>query len=111
MTGPTPAAAFALPASTTIDDAAALAATLPAQVRGGSGVLRVDASAVVACDSATIALLLEARRQAEAAGRGFEVAGAPPKLVDLARLYGVDGLLALVPAWGSAPSAASAAAS
>lgn len=96
--------ALKLPASVTIDETAALAAQLPAQVRGGSGVLRVDASAVTASDSSTIALLLEARRQAEAAGRGFEVAGAPPKLVDLARLYGVDALLSLVPA----PSASSA---
>lgn len=94
-------AAIRLPASTTIDTAAALAAELPAQVRAGSGVLRVDASALIECDSATIALLLEARRAAEAAGRGFEVAGAPVKLVDLARLYGVDALLSLVP---SAPA-------
>jgi phospholipid transport system transporter-binding protein len=98
-------AGITLPADTTIDQAAALAAQLPAQVRAGSGVLRIDASALQASDSATIALLLEARRQAEAAGRGFEVAGAPAKLVDLARLYGVDALLALVPADG--PSAAS----
>jgi phospholipid transport system transporter-binding protein len=97
-------AAFVLPASATFDHAATLAAMLPAQVSGSSGVLRVDASAVSACDSATIALLLEARRHAEAAGRGFEVAGAPAKLVDLARLYGVDGLLALLP--GSMPGAA-----
>jgi phospholipid transport system transporter-binding protein len=87
-----------LPPSVTIDVTAALAAQLPAQVRSGSGVLQVDASGVTASDSATIALLLEARRQAEAAGRGFEVRGAPAKLVDLARLYGVDGLLALAPA-------------
>jgi phospholipid transport system transporter-binding protein len=93
--------ALKLPASVTIDDTAALAAQLPAQVRGGAGVLRVDASAVTASDSSTIALLLEARRQAEAAGRGFEVAGAPAKLVDLARLYGVDGLLALTPSSSS----------
>ncbi len=106
-----PAAAFVLPASATIDDAAALAAMLPAQVSGGTGVLRIDATAVTACDSATIALLLEARRHAEAAGRGFEVAGAPAKLVDLARLYGVDGLLALVPAPGAIPASPASAAS
>jgi phospholipid transport system transporter-binding protein len=99
-------AAFTLPADATIDSAAALAAELPAQVRSGSGVLRVDASALSASDSATIALLLQARRQAAAAGRGFEVAGAPAKLVDLARLYGVDGLLALVSSDAAAPGAA-----
>jgi phospholipid transport system transporter-binding protein len=101
--------ALRLPAHATIDETAVLAAQLPAQVRAGSGVLRVDASAVTASDSSTIALLLEARRQAEAAGRGFEVAGAPAKLVDLARLYGVEGLLALMPSAsassGGAPGA------
>ncbi len=94
--------ALKLPARVTIDEAAELAAQLPSQVRAGSGVLHVDASAMTDSDSATIALLLEARRQAEAAGRGFEVRGAPAKLTDLARLYGVDGLLALAPA--SSPS-------
>ncbi len=99
--------ALKLPANATIDETAALAAQLPAQVRGGSGVLRVDASAVTASDSSTIALLLEARRQAEAAGRGFEVAGAPAKLVDLARLYGVDALLSLVPSPDASPASSS----
>lgn len=96
-----------LPADATIDAAAALAAQLPAQVRAGSGVLQVDASALTASDSATIALLLEARRQAQAVGRGFEVHGAPPKLAELARLYGVDELLALVPSASSPASSAS----
>jgi phospholipid transport system transporter-binding protein len=91
-------AALTLPASVTIETTAALAAALPAQVRAGSGLLRIDATAVTESDSSTIALLLEAGRQARAAGREFEVVGAPPKLVDLARLYGVDGLLALAPA-------------
>ena len=99
-------AALTLPASVTIETTAALAAALPAQVRGGSGMLRIDAGAVTESDSSTIALLLEAGRQARAAGREFEVVGAPPKLVDLARLYGVDSLLALV----SAPDAAASAA-
>lgn len=99
-------AGLSLPADATIDHAAALAAELPAQVRSGSGVLRVDASAITASDSATIALLLEARRHAKAAGRGFEVAGAPAKLVDLARLYGVDDLLALTSSDPAAPGAA-----
>ncbi len=84
-----------LPATATLEQAAALAATLPAAVAGGSGVLRVDASALTSFDSSTIALLMQARRLAQAAGRGFEVAGAPAKLSELARLYGVDGLLSL----------------
>ena len=87
-----------LPATATLENAAALAAGLSAEiakVAEGSGVLTVDASALTAYDSSTIALLLQARRVAEAAGRGFTVTGAPPQLVELARLYGVDGLLSL----------------
>ena len=91
-----------LPATATLDNAAALAATLPDAVASGSGVLRVDASALLAFDSSTIALLLQAQRLAQAAGRGFEVVAAPAKLVQLAKLYGVDGLLCLSP--GSAPA-------
>jgi phospholipid transport system transporter-binding protein len=87
-----------LPASATLDHAAALAATLPDAVASGSGVLRVDASALLELDSSTIALLLQAQRLAQAAGRGFEVVAAPAKLVQLAQLYGVDGLLCLSPA-------------
>ena len=86
-----------LPATATLNEAAALAATLPEAVASGSGVLRVDASALSAFDSSTIALLLQAQRLAQAAGRGFEVLAAPPKLVELASLYGVDALLSLVP--------------
>lgn len=86
-----------LPQTVTMDEAPALAAQLPAQARTGSGELRVDASGLAVFDSAAIALLLELRRTAEAAGRGFQVHGAPAKLVELARLYGVDALLALSP--------------
>ncbi len=86
-----------LPATATLEQAAELATTLPAEVAGGAGVLRVDAVALQAYDSSTIALLLQARRLAQAAGRGFEVVGAPAKLVELARLYGVEELLALSP--------------
>jgi phospholipid transport system transporter-binding protein len=69
-------------------------------VASGTGVLRIDASALQAYDSSTIALLLQARRLAQAAraGRGFEVVGAPAKLAELARLYGVEELLSLSPA-------------
>ena len=86
-----------LPATATLAEAAALAATLPAAVAAGSGPLLVDASALTAFDSSTIALLLQAQRLAQAAGRTLQVAGTPDKLVGLARLYGVDGLLPLAP--------------
>ena len=61
----------------------------------GSGPLRVDASALQAFDTSAIALLLHGRRLAQAAGRDFDVRGAPPKLAQLAQLYGVAELLGL----------------
>jgi phospholipid transport system transporter-binding protein len=61
----------------------------------GSGTLSIDASALTDFDTAALALLLEGRRLAQASGASFEVHGAPPKLVELARLYGVDGVLSL----------------
>ena len=86
-----------LPATATLDHAAALAQTLPAAVAQGLGALTVDASALTAYDSSTIALLMQARRLAQAAGRELVVVGAPAKLAELARLYGVEELLALSP--------------
>jgi phospholipid transport system transporter-binding protein len=68
---------------------------LRAEGTSRAGGWSIDASALVDFDSAALALLLEARRLAQAAGQGFVVTGAPPKLTQLAQLYGVDGLLGL----------------
>lgn len=86
-----------LPADATLHTVAELAATLPAAMAEGSGVFTVDASALTDYDTATIALLLQARRAAMAAGRAFSVQGAPAQLQELAALYGVEELLALAP--------------
>jgi len=56
--------------------------------------LTVDASALRTFDSAAVAVLLECRRLARAWNKGFEVRGAPAKLSDLVRMYGVGSLLA-----------------
>jgi|CXWL01.1.fsa_nt_gi phospholipid transport system transporter-binding protein len=96
-----------LPPTATLEQAAALAAALPANLvdsKPGSGPLRIDASALLAFDSSTIALLMQAHRLALAAGRGFEVVGAPAKLAGLARLYGVEELLSLAPPPSLSPS-------
>ena len=90
MTG---TAAMKLPADATLDHAAALAATLPAAVAEGAGAFEVAASALKDCDTSTIALLLQARRVAQAAGRPFQVTGTPAQLTQLAALYGVAELL------------------
>ena len=84
-----------LPASATLEHAAALAATLPAALAQGSGPFAIDAAALTAFDTSTIALLMQAQRLAGASGRSFEVVGAPAKLAELARLYGVEELLKL----------------
>lgn len=76
-----------LPPNATLDEACSLLATLV------PGTEVVDASALKTFDTSLIALLLEARRRAEASGQTFAVAGAPPKLLELAQLYGVDELL------------------
>ena len=60
-------------------------------LRGGRterAVLAGDPSKAVA-----LAVLLECQRMARAKGRAFSVRSLPPKLTELARLYGVDGLL------------------
>lgn len=53
----------------------------------------VDASGLQQFDSAALAVLLECQRLALGWGKGFAVRGAPKKLAELARLYGVDALL------------------
>lgn len=53
----------------------------------------VDASALRQFDSSVLAVLLESQRLAHAWGKGFGVRGAPAKLSQLAKLYGVDELL------------------
>ena len=62
----------------------------------------IDASALRQFDSAALALLLECQRLAQASGRAFAVRGVPPKLSQLARLYGVEELL--LPAAIEAPA-------
>jgi phospholipid transport system transporter-binding protein len=86
-----------LPADATLEHAAVLAQSLPAALAESSGPLRIDASRLEAFDSSTLALLLQARRLALAAGRGLQVQGLPLQLLELARLYGVEGLLSLEP--------------
>lgn len=55
----------------------------------------IDASALQDLDSAAVALLLDCQRQAHARGKTLRVTGAPAKLGQLARLYGVGELLGL----------------
>ena len=57
----------------------------------------VDASDLAELDTSALAVLLQARRAAQARGLHWQLEGAPPKLRQLAGLYGVETLL-----WGQA---------
>jgi len=58
----------------------------------------VEASALQQFDSAALAVLLSLQRQAQALGKSMHLQGLPPRLADLARLYGVSDLLGLASA-------------
>ena len=64
-----------------------------ARAERGAQVL-VDATALTRFDSSALAVLLECRRECLLDGKQFAVRGLAPQLRELARLYGVLGLLA-----------------
>ena len=55
--------------------------------------LTIDGSQLQRFDSSALAVLLECRRLAQAWGKRFELRALPPKLTELAQLYGIDELL------------------
>jgi phospholipid transport system transporter-binding protein len=55
--------------------------------------LVADASSLLQFDSAALAVLLECQRLAQAWGKQFVIRQAPPKLMALAKLYGLTQLL------------------
>ena len=95
----------ALPATLTIAvlgvpgaEAAAVQALLDDASGGDAAAGRrivVDASALTDFDSSAIALLLQAQRSAQGAGRSLSVQSPPRAMVELATLYGVAELLGL----------------
>jgi len=52
-----------------------------------------DASSMTQFDSSSLAVLLECRREALVMGRTFWVQGLPPRLRQLAGLYGIAALI------------------
>ena len=82
-----------LPAVLTHAASAAFARGLPQAVRSQPAEVVADASALQQFDSSALAVLLECRRQAMAAGKAFAVHGAPARLRELASLYGVQSLI------------------
>jgi phospholipid transport system transporter-binding protein len=71
--------------------------TVAREVPSMPGEVVVDASALRQFDSSALALLLECRRQALAAGKGFSVQGASGRLLQLADVYGVAALIPASP--------------
>ena len=63
------------------------------QPRLAKGLETLDFSGVETADSAALALLLSAMRQARKAGRTLTFTGLPPSFTTLAELYGVSELL------------------
>ena len=53
----------------------------------------IDAAPLTRFDSSALAVLLECRRLAQVTGRSFAVRNTPPRLSELAGLYGVDALV------------------
>lgn len=74
--------------------AGALAEMMQALRAEPSASIAVDAAALVRFDSTALAVLLELRRAALRAGKTLVLQGLPSRLSDLARLYGIDELLA-----------------
>ena len=80
---------FVLPAELTHSAAQACCARFAQWLGQGSGPACVDLSGLSQFDSSALAVLLDCKRQAQAAGRSFEPVGWPERLRELARLYGV----------------------
>ena len=57
----------------------------------------LDAGGLTRFDSSALAVLLACRRQAQALGRTFYVQGMPPRLRQLAGLYGIAALIPSAP--------------
>jgi phospholipid transport system transporter-binding protein len=88
-------AAATLPATLTHREATATLAALAALVGApGAGEVRLDASGLKQFDTSAISVLLECRRLAHQAGRTLRIDALPAPLMELARLYGADALLA-----------------
>jgi len=85
-----------LPASLTLRNAPQVLESLrQALATDGDAVWRIDATQVAQLDTSALAVLLECARMAKTAKRQLEIVGAPPRLSDLAQLYGVNELLGL----------------
>jgi phospholipid transport system transporter-binding protein len=83
-----------LPAELTHEQAPACCRMLAQAMRADTApVVVADAGALVRFDSSALAVLLDVRREALSLGKTFAVAHMPPRLRELASVYGVAELL------------------
>ncbi len=87
---------FRLDGPITMGNAQAALAALRASIDGGESA--VSLAALGRSDSSAVAVLVAATRYAESAGRTLAWADVPPAVASLARLYGVDPLVAIAAA-------------
>jgi phospholipid transport system transporter-binding protein len=85
-----------LPAKATHDAMATFSRTLLQAVAAEPQGVVVDARGLEEFDSSTLALLLECRREALAAGKTFEVLGLPQRMSQLVSVYGIAELIPAV---------------
>ena len=84
-----------LPETLTVREATAALALLETTLMSESEpLLVIDGSQLKRFDSSSLAVLLACRRLAETWGKRFELRELPPQLRELAKLYGVDEILA-----------------
>jgi phospholipid transport system transporter-binding protein len=88
-------AGFALPQMVTVFEAAAVLARLEAALAAApaGGAFVIDAEPLQRFDTSVVALLLQAQRLVRAQGLQLDLQGVPPRLSELARLYGVGELV------------------
>ncbi|MDP3252509.1 MAG: STAS domain-containing protein [Hydrogenophaga sp.] len=86
---------MALPERLTLEEAVPTLRRLDGQLaQQPDGMVVLDATSLREFDSSALAVLLELRRRLQARGKSLRVEGWPPRLQDLAGLYGVQELLA-----------------
>lgn len=93
-----------LPETLTVHEAtAALGLLETALLSDSEPLLVIDGSQLKRFDSSSLAVLLACRRLAETWGKRFELRELPPKLRELAKLYGVDEILVASQATAAKP--------
>lgn len=83
-----------LPEQLTMQSAAQALSLLKRELGSQPGpAVEIDAQALRVLDSSAVAVLLELRRELQAAGRTLGLRNPPQRLLDLVSLYGVSELL------------------